>query len=165
MNSDNDTTCRAARGAFNVVGRSSNLESAVLDVQRWRGSAGDDAVDNVIVPAHGMPRGRAQPRGRRQQGRRYGGCRAVVRGLRERVAMLLAASQIGLSRFRAVRHVGGRRHCHCAACFGRARVRRHCDLLEQQAEERNERDPAAVAVTTQWHKLKNFPTRWLVASG
>jgi hypothetical protein len=51
---------------------------------------------------------------------------------------------------RRVRH-GGRRGC-CVP-IQRARIGRHCQLLEQQAEERNERDPGTVAATAKRHGL------------
>src|SRR5579883_2992776 len=145
--SDNDKTSRANAQRPKRRGRSSNLEGTVLDIQRWRGRAGCDAEDHIIGPAYGTQCGRAQPCGSRQQSRWYGRRCAVIGRLRERMAMLLAARQIGHSRFCAVRHVGRRCHCRRFACLDRAHIRRHRDLLEQQAEQRDQRNPAAVAGT------------------
>lgn len=58
--------------------------------------------------------------------------------------MALATCLVGCRRTRAVRHVGRGGHRRMRRP-GRTDVRRHGDLLEQQAEQRDERDPAAAA--------------------
>ena len=51
---------------------------------------------------------------------------------------------------RRVRYGGRGSRC---ISFQRTRIRGHCQLLEQQAKERDECDPWTVAVAAEWHGL------------
>jgi hypothetical protein len=66
----------------------------------------------------------------------------------------MASGGVGRTRFIARRHL--RRRGRYGLHIRRAHVRRHGQLLEQQAEERDERNPATMAVTTKQHRSDEF---------
>jgi len=66
------------------------------------------------------------------------------------MAVLVATrlvSRIGL----VTRRLRDRRRRRCRVAIQRTCVRRHRQLLKQQAEERNQRDPTTVVATAHWH--------------
>ena len=124
--------------------RSSNLERAVLYCQRRCIVMRRDVMRGDRGAADGRD-GVTQPRRWRQQrrrDRRHGG---VVRRLCQRMAVLVTARLVSRCRRMARRRLRG--HLVRAAAVERTGVARHGQLLEQQAQKRDQRDPVAVAVT------------------
>ena len=87
--------------------------------------------------------GMSQPRRGWQQRRRDRGRGGVVRRLRQRMAMLMAARLVRRCRRMAGRHLGD--HSVGFTAIERTDVACHRQLLEQQGQKRNQRDPTAAA--------------------
>lgn len=122
----------------------SNLECAVLNVQRWRLSSSADGKLRARDEYAGIGRGDPEP-GRRRHHRRWNHQRrCVIGGCRRGMAVLMAAALIGRVRFmtgrRVIRYLRHHRRVEL-----RTYVRRHRHLLKQQAQERKERNPAMAA--------------------
>ena len=136
----------ASRAAFNAFGGSSNLEGAVL-YRNWRRRGAREHIAWWVDVRHdGVPRSTPQPGRRRQDGgwdrldRWMIGCRY------NRMAVRMTACPIACAaRWVARRHPHGDR----AGLLNRAHIRRHSQLLEQQAKERDQRNPATVAATSE----------------
>ena len=79
----------------------------------------------------------------------------MVGRLRQRVAMLLTARLIDRARLIARRHLQGRDNRRRIRIDG-THVRCHRQLLEQQAQKRDQRNPATVAVMTKSHEPDGF---------
>lgn len=133
MNSDNDITCRAMRDAFNVGSSHSNLEGAVLNVQRRRGCACDDFARGIAAFALRYARIGAKPGGRRQHCRWHRRRWRVIGRNRGRIAMFRTTRRMpGIHALVAASHRLGRFLRRVSA--RRADIGCRRQLIEQQAE-------------------------------
>lgn len=138
---------RAQARRYELNRRNSNLEGAVLDRQRGRACARFDRRKSSIGRSDELTLQRRHRPRVGEQGWRHGQGRGVIRRRHRGMAMLFTPDRIsgvGLFLRMARRHLSGcgRRRVRSSRLFDRTPIRRHRNLLEQQAEKRNQRNPA-----------------------
>lgn len=121
----------------------SDLECAVLNIQRRRLPSSADGKLRARDEYAGIGRGDPEPGRRRHHRRRNHQRWRVIGGCRCGMAVLVAAALIGRVRFMTRRRVIRCLRHHRVEL--RTYVRRHRHLLKQQAQEREERNPAMAA--------------------
>jgi len=118
----------------------------VLNGQRGRGRS---RIDVTRIAAGRLDIGRAEflrPGRRRQHGRRDRQGWRMIRCLRKRMTVLLASGLVGRVGGLTARHGRHGVGCRRTAVLDRTDIGRHRQLLEQQTEQRDERNPASVAM-------------------